>query len=525
MGQVDTAQRSNKRFVLAAAIVGVLSIFAIGARAVVADAFGGPLDAAAALPADMQGVVVVDLAEVRDFADSDLIEYSIELGQESGELPSGDPEESLVDFIDSELGIDIDQDILSWIGRSAAVGVAGDLNQSEPESVIAAITVRNVDEAWRFVDLVVARTLEEFPSAVTSETTIDGLRVVILDSGEDPAHFGIKGEHLVIADSRRSIEAAYRTLDSEVSVLDADWFRAADSELDRNAWMKIMVNPAFFNDSLQEMTELLDQSGDAASQFGENELTSIGLSYGLEGDEVTMEAYVGFAEEFDSEMSTPLPLALIADLTHTPDILFGVGLADDFGEQMMAEMERSSPGVVADMQEASEQFLGVDFVSAGLAELGGHFMVSASGDGLDSFVALVSAGLADNQPLVAAFEELRTQMVADGIELGGRDGLLRFLDENIDIGVLGDEFVFRADSDSGTAIPFAESEGYEWLASNFPRGAIFYMDVRSLMGADELGLDAEMLDDLEAMRIGATFDAGPDNIRFTGILQISLVRN
>ncbi|MCP3975129.1 MAG: DUF3352 domain-containing protein [bacterium] len=519
---MDTAQRSNKSFVLAAAVLGVLAFFAIGARAVVADAYGGPLDAAAALPADMQGVVVVDLAEIRDFADSDLVAYSIELGQETGELPPGDPEGSLIDFIDSELGIDIDKDVLSWIGRSAAVGVAGDLSQLEPESVIAAITVRNVEEAWRFVDLVVERTLAEVPSAVSSETTIDGLRVVLLDSGENPAHFGVKGEHLVIADSRQSIQSAYDTIDSGTSVLDAEWFRAADSELDRNAWMKIMVDPAFLNDSLAEMTELLDQSGDTGSRLGDNALTSIGLSYGLEGDEVTMEAYLGFTEEFGTEMSSPLPLTMLADLAHTPDVLFGVELPDDFGELMLAGIEESSPGAVAEMEETSLQFLGIDFVSAGLAELSGHFMVSASGDGLDAFDVLVSAGLADSQPLTAAFEELRVQMASDGIELGGRDGLLRFRDENIDIGVLGDEFVFQADSDPGTATPFVDSEGYEWLASNFPRGAIFYMDLQSLMGADELGLDPEMFDDLDALRLGATFDAGADNVRFTGILQISL---
>lgn len=519
---MDTAQRSNKVFVLAAAVLGVLAFFAIGARAVVADAYGGPLDAAAALPMDMQGVVVVDLAEIRDFIDSDLVAYSIELGQEAGEIPPGDPEGSLIDFIDTELGINIDKDVLSWIGRSAVVGVAGDLSQPEPESVIAAITVRDVDAAWRFVDLVVARTLAEVPSAVSSETTIDGLRVVILDSGEDPAHFGVKGEHLVIADSRRSIEAAYHTIDSGISVLDTEWFRAADSELDRNAWMKIMVDPAFLNDSLAEMTELLDQSGDTASRLGDNALTSIGLSYGLEGDEVTMEAYLGFTEEFGSEMLSPLPLAMLADLAHTPDIFFGVELPDDFGEQMLAEAEASSPGAVAEMQEASLQFLGIDFVSTGLAKVGGHFMVSASGDGLDSFDVLVSAGLADNGPLIDAFEELRMQMTSDGIELGGRDGLLRFRDENIDIGVLGDDFVFRADSDPGTATPFVDSEGYEWLASNFPRGAIFYLDMHSMLGADELGLDPEMLEELEALRVGATFDAGADNVRFTGILQISL---
>lgn len=519
---MDTAQRLNKKLVLAAAVVGVLAVLAIGARAMVADAFGGPLDAAAALPADMQGLVVVDLAEVRDFTDSDLIEYAIQLGQETGELPPGDPGDSLVDFIDGELGIDIDRDVLSWIGRSAAVGVGGDLSQPEPESVIAAITVRNAEEAWDFIDLVVARTLEEVPSAVTAETTIDGLRVVILESGEDPAHFGVKDEHLVIADSRQSMEAAYRTLDSGNSVLDAEWFQAANSELDRNAWMKIIVNPAFINDALVDMTELLDESGETASGLGDSNLTSLGLSYGLDGDEITMEAYVGFVDVPNVDMVRPLSLAMLSDLTHTPDMLFGVELADDFGEQMLAGMEDAEPGTIDDMQQMSLDFLGVDLVDAGLAQISEHFIVSLAGTDLEAFDVSVAVGLLDARPLTDAFEVLRSEMASDGADVAGRDGLIRFLGEGIDVGVLGDEFVFRLDGDPAEPTPFVDSAGYEWLAGSFPDGAIFYMDLRNILTADETGLDPEMLEDLDALRIGATFDAGEDNVRFTGIMQISL---
>ena len=521
---METAQKPNRSFVIAGVVVGALALFAIGARAFVADAFGGPMDALEAIPADMDAVFVADLAQIRDFADSELLEYAIRAGQDTGELPAGDPGEAFLGFIEDELGIDMEDDVLSWIGRSAAFGVSGDLaNDADPDSVIAAFTVRNPDAAWRFIDLVVERTLEEVPSAVTEETTVDGLRVVILDSGEDPAHFGVKGDHMVIAGDRDSIEAAYATLDSGESVLDVEWFAASNAELDRDAWIKVIVDPKFMNDTFAEMSEF---TGDAGFEQPSS-LTSLGMSFGIDGDRISMEAFYEQEDPFDQSPVSPLPLSMLSDLRNTPDALFGFGLADDFGARIIEQMEDSGGGELEQLTEWSQDAFGVDFVSQGLAQLGSHLIITMASDTLATGGDIdIAVGVADRTPLVRAFEEMRTKMAGDGVETSGQDGLIRFVDQDIVVGVLGNEVVFRLDQSGAGSGPFADSEGFAWLEENFSRGAFVYVDIyRIMQGGLDNEMDEAFLDDLEAMRMGATFDTGERSVRFSAIVEINLAEH
>ncbi len=517
---MESARRSNRRIALAGALVAVVAILAIVGRALVADAIGGPLSAVGAIPADVQGVFVADLGEVRELADSELVDYTIRLAQEAGELPPGDPADAYVDYIEREFDIDLERDLLSWIGRSAAIGVGGDAAATKPETIIAAFFVRDEVAAWRFIDMVVERTLGDDPTSTATDSTIAGLRVVALESGDTPAFFGVNGDYMVIADSRDSMEASYRTIDAGGSVTDTDWFQAAYAELDRRAWFKLMIDPRFINDTYDEMADLFDE----AIPESYRGLTALGMSFGLDGERIAVEVYVEQEEPIDRKGLAPLPLSMISDLRQTPDILFGVAMDEDFGRQTIDQLQAADPRMFDDMVSMAGDMFEVDFVNDGLAQLGGHFLLSvAVGDFNEEVDIDVSAGLLDAAPVVRAFEHIRTLLLRDGVVVEGREGLILLPDAPMTFGVLGDEVVLRLDQMAGEPVPFADTDGYRWLADNFPGGASLYVDIHKLMQLDGTGLDRDSIDDLEAMRLGGTFYSGERSVRFTAILEVDLI--
>ncbi len=516
---MESARRSNRRIALAGTFVAVVALLAIVGRALVADAIGGPLSAVGAIPADVQGVFVADLGEVRELADSALVDYTIRLAQEAGELPPGDPADAYVDYLEREFDLDLELDLLSWIGRSAAIGVGGDAAATKPETIIAACFVRDEAAAWRFIDMVVERTLSEDPTSRATEPTIAGLRVVALESGDAPVFFGVNGDYMVIANSRESMEASYRTIDAGGSVADADWFQAAYAELDRRAWFKLMIDPQFITDTYDAMADLLDE----AIPESYRGLTALGMSFGLDGARITAEVYVEQEEPIDQKGLAPLPLSMISDLRQTPDILFGVAMDEDFGRQTVDQLQAADPRMFDDMVSMALEMFEVDLINDGLAQLGGHFLMSvAVGDSNEEIDFDVSAGLLDAAPVVRAFEHIRSLLLRDGIVVEGREGLILLPDAAATFGVLGDEVVLRLDQMAGEPVPFAETDGYRWLAENFPRGAALYVDIDKLMQLEGTGLDRDSIDDFEAMRLGATFDSGERSVRFTAVIEIDL---
>lgn len=514
---MEEASRTNKRLIIAVAVVAVVAFAAIGVRALVASAFGGPMEALEAIPRDVDAVFVLDLADARDLADSELIEYAVRAAQEAGELPSGDPGDALVEQLESELGLSFEDDILSWIGRSFAVGFGGDLNEGEPTTIVAAMTIRNEAEAWDFVEVAIDRTIEEDPTVIVTETTTGDRRIIVVESVGEQAHVTIHGDHLILANSGRSLTSSINALDRGTSVLDTAWLAAADAAIPERSLFKAMLDPALINTALDDIAEFAGEVG----AVPETEFVAMGMGMGLDGNQISFDFFVEQAEPIDSQGVGPLPLDRLATLANTPDFVLGMALPDDFGQRILNEMDRTEPGLLRDMRESLESEFGFDPTDA-LAQLGGHMWFSAAASDFEAVGTFgMVMGLADPAPVLRLLDDVASVLGNEGVVVRSQPGLLEVPEIDLIVEV-DEELRLTMDSGGANSQPFAASAGFDWLSDNFGDSVVFYMDVYALMTSEQLGLPPEDVEDLEAFRVGASFDTDGNAVTISALIEIDL---
>lgn len=514
---MEEASRTNKRLIIAVGVVAVVAFAAIGLRAFVASAFGGPLDALQALPRDIDAVMVIDLADARDLANSELLEYAVRAAQESGELPAGEPGEALIEQLESELGLSFEDDILSFIGRSFAVGVGGDLTEPEPTTIVAAMTIRNQNEAWNFVELVIDKTVESDPRVIVTETTSGDRRTIVIESVDEQAHVTVHGDHLIMANSRRSLDSSLNALENGSSVLDTRWLEAANSKLPESSIFKAMVDPSFVNSGLNEVRD----SGLDPGVIPDADFVAMGMGMGLDGNQMSFDFFVERAEPIDIEGFGPLPLAQLAALANTPDVVLGMAMPDEFGRTVLDEMERSEPGLVGDMSEALQQEFGIDPTGA-IEQIGGHMWFAAAAGDFETLGTFgLAIGLADPAPVLRFLDDLARTLEAQGVQVLSQNGRLDFPELDVSV-VVDDELRVTMDQSGSDGEPFATSAGYQWLTDNFGDAAVLYMDVYALMASEQAGIDPETLADLDAFRIGASFEVEDRSVIGSAIVEIDL---
>jgi hypothetical protein len=127
-------------------------VVAIGGLAVwrLVASVGSAIDSAAAIPADADVYVNVDLAT---FLDSDLIPRIARTFPDMVE--EGDLDDPLADIdedLRAEFGVTFTDDVIPWLGRSAGVGIWDIDVSGEDATVLVAVKVRNGDAADEFLE-------------------------------------------------------------------------------------------------------------------------------------------------------------------------------------------------------------------------------------------------------------------------------------------------------------------------------------------------------------------------------------
>ena len=132
-------------------------------------------------------------------------------------------------------------------------------------------------------------------------------------------------------------------------------------------------------------------------------------------------------------------------------------------------------------------------------------------------------GLADSQPMIDAIEEMKAQMLADGAQVGGARGEIDFGPDAPRVAVTDGELTATYHSGSIGGGSFANSEGYDWLEDTFPDGFAFYLDLHKLLLVSE-GMEGDPLfEQIDWLRMGATFDMSETIFRGALIMEMELI--
>ena len=75
--------------------------------------------------------------------------------------------------------------------------------------------MRDEGKAWAFIDKLADRADDE-PGTSISSTTVDGTRVVVIESDEDPLHLTIRDEYMLVGNSTDTLNAAFATIESAI---------------------------------------------------------------------------------------------------------------------------------------------------------------------------------------------------------------------------------------------------------------------------------------------------------------------
>lgn len=142
----------------------------LGAALIIMSRLGGGTDAIEAVPSDAHAVAFFDIAEIYDTFTSERV---------AGLLGEIEPKLAEIDAtLDEELGMTISDDVLPWVGSTAAIWASSDSDQGKGCLVVSA---RNRAAADDFVASVVA--LDHFPESTSR--SVEGGTLYETDSGDD----------------------------------------------------------------------------------------------------------------------------------------------------------------------------------------------------------------------------------------------------------------------------------------------------------------------------------------------------
>jgi hypothetical protein len=159
-----------------------------------------------------------------------------------------DAEEQIEDLT-AELGIDIDQDTLSWLSGEFAIAVVESSNLDwVPVGGFAVFEVDDVETAESTLEDLVD-TFAEFGDVLLDEDQVDGVDMqLLIDPWEEEVMlgYGFDGDHLIIGFTEDGLEAAVDDFDP---VSKSDNFRAVQKRLPRK-------NAGYLYANVEEIIEL-----------------------------------------------------------------------------------------------------------------------------------------------------------------------------------------------------------------------------------------------------------------------------
>ena len=411
-------------------MVAIIVLSAILVFAVIRDALGDPEDALRAFPADTGIVVSADLAQLADRDSYDgLLDAITEVLRSEGELGAEeDPVEALITEIETDAGLDLRRDVVSWIGRSVAIGVNGDVTSDLPEFLVVSISVRSESKARSFFTDV----LPSLEDPVSVDTTqVAGREAFIIDGdGDSPAYLAITDGLAVFGVSEAALTASLDALDAGTSVLDNPRFIAAADRMPDGVWVSVYVDGRFIEDIVEQAFAEFEETGQAdvdnfLTDFRESlrTLESVGMWAGVTDEAVTVETWaigdeVGVAGANDL---VGIPQDVLDSLPRDTFLVVGGGRPDADGiAQAIEDFSAASPELADGIRQASIEALGFDVLDELLAGIGSEVFFAVLGDDASAAAAethlsfLLSASLVDEGLVRSGIAQL-DDFVADNI--------------------------------------------------------------------------------------------------------------
>jgi hypothetical protein len=152
-GAADGDGGGSRRLLVIGALVLGLLVVGAAAFAMVQSRMGSADDALVAVSEDVAFVMSIDLQHFTEGDRFDRLVAAIEPIAAESESEITTYEEALAEIdasLQEELGVNLTDDVLPWVGRSIAVSIDGvDIESEEPEGLMIAISVRDEDGARR----------------------------------------------------------------------------------------------------------------------------------------------------------------------------------------------------------------------------------------------------------------------------------------------------------------------------------------------------------------------------------------
>ncbi|MBP8001764.1 MAG: DUF3352 domain-containing protein [Chloroflexi bacterium] len=452
------------------------------------------------------------------------------------------------DEIQDDWGINVEEDVLPWIGQYAGFGVIDPSMdyylEIETADWLLAIETRDKEAADAFL-LKLTDGISDNNGFRFDEITYQDVLIYEYDTEE--LALARSDDLVLIGNGTRVIENAIDTRQKE-SLVDAPYYQQIVGSLPRNRAVTFVLNPLFWQETSDFLAEELDTGSD--SLFS-NEFAGLGFSWSLIDEGIQMDIVTAFDRAQIDETTSQL-LEAMADrqlLTeHLPEdtVAYWQGNRLDLLWQAGTERIMDSVGR-ADFQESMaifEEELGFDPEQDLFVELNGNWTIAIvpSHDSFYAQYADINLGgvwLAQGnnlETLARTAEDIADAMSEEGFFINDirRDDLLVYEateDEGFGFGT-SEEFAFVGTSGRDIEQLYIhdgsllDNEAHQQTWRAFPKGMtpLFYLNAAALLDALESSDDIYQ-EDLPVWRpitafAGATDLIGQDTVHHTLIVFI-----
>lgn len=469
----DTGSPKSPRWIVGAVVALVLIVG--GAAFAIRTLLGGGLDSLQAIPDDVDVVLMVDLLALTDSERFEaLITTFAEPMEDAGYIESSeiDVMGQIDEALEEELDLDIEEDIIPWVGRSISLGVWAppDLETAGTPDSVFSMTIRDKDAAGEFL-----LTLDD---TMQAEPIGDG---EVYTSGDDAAVAWVGDELLLFATDRSVLRSALDARESG-SIMDDETFTSVVERLPDDRLAAAYVSTDF----IDALAGTAGDFGADAPGLGDIEAFALSMSLpdsGLRFDVVQQLAEGAAAEFFDA--------GSLAGVSRLPaDTIGYMGFETDDGaiQRFLDEFRELDPVAYEDMAAGAEDELGVDLLGETLPSIGGEVLLAVvpTRDGMlfeetgEPIGVLSSTGLVDPEPMKEAVAAVERLAADEGVEIRSGSPSVAILD--------GSELFAYEVTSEALVVGSASSIVEAFLSSEGGvTGSSVYLDLDSELPGEGLG--------------------------------------
>lgn len=512
VAQVD-GQKPAKRWWLIGGGIALVVVFSASALAV-GLLTGGALASLEAVPADVDFVVALDLLQLSDAERIDaLVSAFAEPLEDAGYIDGAEIDlfGQISEDLEDELGVNLFDDLLPWIGRSVAVAgwLPADFFTSQEPDILLVVTVRNRASAAEF--------LEQVADGDFEVTTMEDGDLYV--GAETVGVFWLGNDLLLAANSRVVIRDALNARSGE-SLADDEVFSSVLNELPPEPLLTFFAGPG-----------IVDSIATANSELGPTNPLD-GFADGFRGAAIAITLV-------DSGIRFDIAQLLERDITEQaaqPDEVSGVAalpletlgyagmvIPDNAIGDLLEELRALDPVAYDEIAVEAQETLGVDLLGEVLPSFGGEMLLSVI-QTRDGFLAeesgisiglLVTMGVLDTAPISATIASLEELAIEEEVVIDeGTPNVARFEGNEIvayqvtdDALVIGSASSVVSDFLSGDG-GLTNGELHRELDAALPGdGLSFYVDLSRIFDIAEMSrADRAIVEPLRAIGASSSFD-------------------